>query len=52
MNNTHNEELRETMIETLVEDYYQYLLDFTLEEIQLIITEGVFTLSKAREERK
>jgi hypothetical protein len=35
------------LVESLQEDYYEYLLERTYEELMLIVSSGVFTLREA-----
>jgi hypothetical protein len=39
---------KDTMINALVKDYEDYLNDFTVDELQLIVGNGVFTLREAK----
>jgi hypothetical protein len=49
MSNQQNDILRETIMETLADDYWEYLSDLTLEELQKIADSGYLTLSQIRE---
>jgi len=43
---------RETMINALIADYGEYLEDFSDEDIERIVKNGVFTLASAIEQEK